>query len=81
MNALRDDEPTILARLTPNVQRLQNDSQGLIQWIVTLDDQERLVLLHWAQKRAPWLVSAIRRVPRSTSCAPETAGREREVSA
>jgi hypothetical protein len=81
MNTLPDDEPTILARLMPNLQRLQNDSQGLIQWIVTLNDQECLALMHWARQRAPWLVSAIQRVPRSTSSAPQTAEREREVSA
>jgi hypothetical protein len=45
------------------MQRLQNDSQGLIQWIVTLNDRERLALMHWAQPRAPWLLSAIQRVP------------------
>ena len=66
MNNPPDDEATILARLMPNLQHLQNDSQGLIQWIVTLNDQERLALTHWAQWRAPWLVSAIRRVPPST---------------
>jgi hypothetical protein len=81
MNTLRDDEPTVLARLIPNLQRLQNDSRGLIQWIVTLNDQERLALMHWAQQRAPWLVSAIQRVPPSTSYVSQTAGREREVCA
>ena len=81
MNALCNDEPTTLARLIPPVQRLQNDSRALIQWIVTLIDQERLALTHWAQQRAPWLVSTIQRVPPSTNCAPETAGREREVTA
>jgi hypothetical protein len=81
MNTLRDDEPTILRRLMPTLQRLQNDSRALIQWIVTLNDQEHLALTHWAQQRAPWLVSAIQRVPPRTNCAPETAGREREVSA
>jgi hypothetical protein len=78
MNTLRDDDPAVLTRLMPTLQRLQNDSRGLIQWIVTLNDQERLALRHWAQWRAPWLVSAIQRVPPSTSY---TAGREREVSA
>jgi len=72
MNNLRDDEPTILTRLMPNLQRLQNDSQGLIQWIVTLNDQEHLALTHWAQWRAPWLVSAIQRVPPSTNCSSST---------
>jgi hypothetical protein len=81
MNTLRDDEPTILTRLMPYLQRLQNDSRGLIQWIATLNDQERLALTHWAQQRAPWLVSAIQRVPPSTNYASETAGRVREVSA
>jgi hypothetical protein len=63
MNNLRDDEPTILRRLLPDVQRLQNDSRGLIQWIITLNDQERVALMHWARQRAPWLVSAIQRIP------------------
>ncbi len=81
MNTLREDERTMLARLMPDIQRLQNDSCGLMQWIVTLNDQERLALTHWAQKRAPWLVSAIQRVPRNSCYAPETAGRVREVSA
>ena len=81
MNSPFEDEATILARLMPHIQRLQNDSRGLIQWIVTLNDQERLAVAHWAQHRAPWLVSAIQRVPPSTSCAPHTAEREREVSA
>jgi hypothetical protein len=81
MNNLRDDEPTILTRLMPNLQRLQNDSRGLMQWIVTLNDRERLALMHWARQRAPWLISAIQRVPPSTSYAPKTAERAREVSA
>jgi hypothetical protein len=81
MNTLRDDEPTILAQLMPNLQRLQNDSRRLMQWIVTLNDRERLALMHWAQQRAPWLRSAIQRVPLSTSYAPKTAERVREVSA
>ncbi len=63
MNTRPDDEPSILARLMPPVQRLQNDSRGLIQWIVTLNDRERLALMHWARHRAPWLLSAIQRVP------------------
>lgn len=63
MNNLPDDEPTTLTRLMPDLQRLQNDSQGLIQWIVTLNDKERLVLQHWAGPHAPWLLSAIQRVP------------------
>jgi hypothetical protein len=44
MNNLRDDEPAILAQLMPDVERLQNDSRGLMQWIVTLNDQERRYL-------------------------------------
>jgi hypothetical protein len=63
MNTSPEDESTILARLMPNLQRLQNDSQGLIQWIATLNDQERLVLTHWAQQHAPELLPAIQRVP------------------
>ena len=81
MNKFPDDELTILARLIPAIRQLQNDSRGLIQWIVTLNDQERLALMHWAQQRAPWLRSAIQRVPLGTSYAPKTAEREREVSA
>jgi len=81
MNNLRDDEPTILAQLMPAVRQLQNDSRGLMQWIVTLNDREHLALMRWAQQRAPWLRSAIQRVPLSTSYAPKTAEREREVSA
>ena len=42
-----------LARLMPNLQHLHNDSRGLIQGIVTLNDRERLALMHWAQQRAP----------------------------
>lgn len=76
-----DDESTVLAGLMPAVERLQNDSRGLIQWIATLNDQERLALMHWAQQRAPWLRSAIQRIPLSTSDAPQTTEREREVSA
>jgi hypothetical protein len=81
MSKFGHDEPTILARLMPAVRQLQNDSRGLMQWIVTLNDQERLALTHWAQQRAPWLRSAIQRVPLNTSYAPKTAKREREVSA
>jgi len=81
MNNLPDDEPTILARLMPDVERLQNDSRGLMQWLITLNDQEWLALIHWAPHRAPWLVSALRRIPRNTSGAPEPAEREREVGA
>jgi len=76
-----DDERTVLTRLMPNLQRLQNDSSGLIQWIVTLNDQECLVLMHWAKSHAPWLLSAIRRVPRPSSCAPQAVELEREVAA
>ena len=79
MNTLRDDEPTVLARLIPNLQRLQNDSRGLIQWIVTLNDRERLALMHWAQRRERWLVSAIQRVPPSTSYTAKKAERQREA--
>jgi len=81
MNNLPDDATTILARLMPNLQRLQNDSRALIQWIVTLDDQECLVLMRWARQRAPWLRAAIQRIPPNTSYAPERAELEREVSA
>jgi len=70
-----DNEPTTLAQLMPNLQRLQNDSQGLIQWIVTLNDQERLALMHWAQQRAPWLRSAIQRVPPTPTPRRRRAGR------
>jgi len=80
MNNLSDDEPSILARLMPDVQRLQNDSRGLIQWIVTLNDRERLALMHWAQRRERWLVSAIQRVPPSTSYTAMKAKRQREAS-
>jgi hypothetical protein len=79
MSNLRDDESTILARLMPDLQRLQNDSRGLIQWIVTLNDQERLALMHWAHTQAPDLVSTIQRVPASISDTPKTG--EREASA
>jgi hypothetical protein len=81
MNPRPDDDPTILARLMPNLQQLQHDSRRLMQWLVTLNDQEWLALIHWAPQRAPWLVSALRRIPRTTSAAPETAEREREVGA
>jgi len=81
MDTLSDDEPTILARLMPNLQRLQNDSRGLIQWIVTLDDREILVLTRWARQGASRLVSAIQRVPPNTTNAPETGELEREVGA
>jgi hypothetical protein len=81
MNNLLDDEPSILARLMPTLQRLQNDSRALVQWIITLNNQERLALTHWAQRREPWLVSAIQRVPPRTSYTAKTAGREREASA
>ena len=74
-------ESVVLARLMPCVQRLQYDSRGLIQWLVTLDDEEWLVLIRWAPQQAPWLVSALRRVPRSVSYAPKTVELEREVGA
>lgn len=80
MKNLPDDEHTILTRLIPTVQRLQNDSRGLIQWIATLNDQERRVLLHLAQQQAPWLVSAIQRVPPSMSDTAKTIGHQREAS-
>ena len=80
MNNLPDDEPSILARLMPTVHRLQNDSRGLIQWIITLNTQERLALMHWAQRRERWLVSAIQRVPPSTSDTAKKAERQREAS-
>jgi hypothetical protein len=79
MRNLDGTDGAILATLMPNLQRLQNDSRGLMQWIVTLNDRERLALMHWAPQRAPWLRSAIQRVPLSTSYAPKTV--EREVSA
>ena len=63
MNNLLPEEEIILARLMPNVQRLQNDSSGSIQWIASLNDQERVVLQHWAAKHAHWLLVAIQRVP------------------
>jgi hypothetical protein len=75
MNTLPDDEPTILARLMPNLQRLQNDSQGLMQWIVALNDRERLALMHWAKQRTPWLLSIIQRVPPTQSPRRRRAGR------
>jgi len=81
MNNLRAEELTILARLMPAVRQLQNDSRGLMQWLVTLNDQEWLALIHWAPQRAPWLRSAIQRIPRSTRVVPEPAPREREVPA
>lgn len=80
MPNLDDTDGAILARLMPALQHLHNDSRGLMQWIVTLNDPERLALIHWAPRRAPWLVSAIQRVPLNTSYAPKTAEREREVS-
>ncbi len=67
MNTRPDDEATILTRLMPKIQRLQNDSRGLIQWIITLNGQERLALMHWAKQRTPWLLSAIQRVPPAQS--------------
>jgi hypothetical protein len=67
MNSPFEDEDTILARLMPHVQRLQNDSRGLIQWIIRLNDRERLALMHWARHESPSLVSAIRRVPPTQS--------------
>jgi hypothetical protein len=75
MNYLPDNERTTLARLMPKLQWLQNDSRGLIQWIVTLNDQERLALMHWAQRRAPWFRSAIRRVPSAPTPRRRRAGR------
>jgi hypothetical protein len=81
MSKSPDDELTILARLMPAVRRLQNDSRGLIQWLVTLNDQEWLALIHWAPRRAPWLRSAIQRIPRSTRAVPKPDPGERKVSA
>jgi len=75
MNNRYNDERTLLTRLMPNMQRLQNDSQGLIQWIVMLNDRERLALMHWAQQRAPWFLSAIRRVPSAQTPRRRRAGR------
>ena len=75
MNYLPDNERTILARLMPNLRWLQNDSRGLIQWIVTLNDKERLALMHWAKQRAPWFLSAIRRVPPTQAPRRRRAGR------
>lgn len=78
MKHISDDERITLT-LISKMERLQHDSGGLIQWVVTLNNQERLVLTRWARQRAPWLVSAIERVPLNVSYAPETGELEREV--
>lgn len=63
MNTSPNDESVILAKLLPDLQRLQHDSRGRLQWIATLTDQQRVVLMHWAQQRMPSLLSEIQRVP------------------
>jgi hypothetical protein len=46
-----DDECATLARLIPTAQRLADNQPDLMTWLATLTEQERLVILAWAQQQ------------------------------